>query len=568
MLVVTLLFIVSISPISPISNSLKQEGLLWSPVVNLTSNENTVSLNNLVNTIPPNASVLTQNTIFPHLSSRINAYVIPFSNVVNDTGYIRFLINSSEYVLLELSLQDSNTKFVFNEITQNNSYGVYALASNAILFKRDFQGEPMFAHYTEYKVFSAYKDLDKASFSQNISDSSAASEEVVLCPKNSIGYFVYGPYTYLLQGSYEVTFTVKVGEHNSSRVGWCDVSSNFGDSIVSKRDIFGFELQPNKWTNFTLTFTSTKIMTDVEFRASSYGTAGIYIDRVIMKRVSPNATSDFGLRTFGSSDLSLTSGYVSEEGFLVFQQNTASSGYWHGPYISLPAGKYRATVLLKVSPSPQEPLKHILTLSVSANIGRDIYAKYEVKASDFLNKDKAADWQEFTLEFIARDNLASVEFTGLAPSSNFNIYLAYIIVEKLVLSPDLNYELFSVQRGLQVKAGQIVNDASSHSGEVALSQKGLDEGVLTYGPYITLPSGTYNAVFRIKTFETSQNASVRYEVISQPDTRILSQMTLNSSEIHDGSWFSLEALTANIEFRVSSNGMTNLYVDTVTVLFP
>jgi hypothetical protein len=51
-------------------------------------------------------------------------------------------------------------------------------------------------------------------------------------------------------------------------------------------------------------------------------------------------------------------------------------------------------------------------------------------------------------------------------------------------------------------------------------------------------------------------------------------MALNSSEIHDGSWFnvtlpfSLEAPTANIEFRVSSNGMTNLYVDMVTVWFP
>jgi hypothetical protein len=51
-------------------------------------------------------------------------------------------------------------------------------------------------------------------------------------------------------------------------------------------------------------------------------------------------------------------------------------------------------------------------------------------------------------------------------------------------------------------------------------------------------------------------------------------MALNSSEIHDGLWFnvtlpfSLEALTPNIEFRVSSNGMANLYVDTVTVLFP
>jgi hypothetical protein len=493
--------------------------------------------------------------------------------VTNDTKYVRFLINNSQYVLLEL-LPDVMTNFVLNEITYNNSYGAYALANNAILFKRGFQGEPLFAHYTEYRVFSAYKDLNTTSFSQILTDSSASSEKVVLCPKNLTGYFSYGPYNYLLQGSYEVTFTVKTGEHNSSRVGRFDIVSNFSDSTLSKRDIFGFELQPNKWTNVTLAFTSTKLLTNVEFRASSFGTTDIYLDRVIMKRISPNATSDFGLRTFVSGDLSLTSGYASTEGFLIFQQNTESSGFWYGPYLSLAPGKYRVTVLLKVSPPPQISQEHILTLRVSANSGKHIYAKYEVKGADFLYEDNASDWQEFTLEFIARDNLEDVEFTGLAPSSNFNIYLAYISVEKLVLSPDVNYEVFSVQRGLQVDAGLIVSDVSSQSGEVAFSRKGLDQGILVYGPYVALPSGAYKAVFRAKASETSQNAEIHFEVISQPDTRVLSNRTLNSSEIYDGSWFnvtltfSLEVLTDNIEFRVSSNGMTNLYVDTVMVLFP
>jgi hypothetical protein len=229
---------------------------------------------------------------------------------------------------------------------------------------------------------------------------------------------------------------------------------------------------------------------------------------------------------------------------------------------------------LKITPSPQQPDEHVLTLSASTNFGRDVFAKYEVKTSDFLNKDEAAGWQQFTLEFITRDNVEKVEFTGIAPSQNFTMYLAQIIVEKLSLSPDLNYEIFSIQKGLQIQAGQIVSDASSHSGEVALSRKGLDDGVLTYGPYIALSSGNYSAVFRIKTYETSQNATIRFEVVSQQGTNILSKMTLNSSEIHDESWFNvtlpfyLQVAHSNIEFRVSSNGMTNLYVDTVTVLFP
>jgi uncharacterized membrane protein len=574
MVIASMLFTISISPLSPLSAPFVKEGLVWYPMGGLESNEKIESLTDLVNAIPPNASVLTQNTIFPHVSNRLNAYALPISDIMNDTKYVSSLINSSDYVLLDLSWNDLNTNFVLNEITRNNSYGAYALALNAILFKRGFQGEPMFSHYTEYRVFSAYKDLTTASFSQTIRDSSAISEKVVLCPKNSTGCFVYGPSNYLLPGSYEVTFTVKAESHNSSRVGWCDVTSNSGNFSVSKRDIFGFELQPNTWTNFTLAFTSTKILTNAEFRASSYGAANMYIDRVIMKRISSNATSNFGMRTFGSGDLFLASGYASTEGFLVSQQNTTSGTFWYGPYVNLPAGRYRVTFLLSVSPLPQKPDEHILTLSISAGSGSAVYAKYEVKASDFLNKERASDWQEFSLEFIARDPLEGVEFAGLNPSSNFTISLAYVLLEQLVLSPDLNYELFNVQRGLQVYAGQIVSDASSQSGEVALSQKGVDEGILIYGPYITLPRGNYTAVFRIKANETSQNASVSFEVISQPSPHILSNTTLSSSEIYDNEWFNvtlpfaLEALTPNIEFRVSSNGMTNLYVDTVTVMFP
>jgi hypothetical protein len=133
--------------------------------------------------------------------------------------------------------------------------------------------------------------------------------------------------------------------------------------------------------------------------------------------------------------------------------------------------------------------------------------------------------------------------------------------------------IFNANRELSIKSGKIVSDASSISGEVALSQKGLDEGVLTYGPYIALPSGTFKAVFRIKTYETSPNATVTFDVCTGFGSVSLSRMTLGSSEINDGSWFnvtlpfSLGALTSNIEFRASSNSMTNLYVDSVTVQY-
>lgn len=167
------------------------------------------------------------------------------------------------------------------------------------------------------------------------------------------------------------------------------------------------------------------------------------------------------------------------------------------------------------------------------------------------------------------------------PKYSFNPYVvtySFVLFEKdfngkPILMPDFNHEIFTAQKDLLIQSGRLVNDASSRNGEVALSQKGLDEGTLTYGPYIALPVGTFEAVFRTKTSETSQNATITFDVSSQQGSFALSRITLNSSETSDGSWFNvtlpftLEALTTNIEFRASSNSMTNLYVDTVTVQY-
>ena len=78
MLVVSIVSTVTLNPLSPFADPLAKEGVWWYPGGDLTPNENSVSLSELVNLIPSNASILTQNHVFPHVSSRINAYVLPF----------------------------------------------------------------------------------------------------------------------------------------------------------------------------------------------------------------------------------------------------------------------------------------------------------------------------------------------------------------------------------------------------------------------------------------------------------------------------------------------------------
>jgi uncharacterized membrane protein len=190
---------------------------------------------------------------------------------------------------------------------------------------------------------------------------------------------------------------------------------------------------------------------------------------------------------------------------------------------------------------------------------RSEYVLLDLRASDY--------WSEYILS-----EIPALSFNPYAVTYSFMLFKKGFTA-KPVLVPGLDDEVFNAKTDLGIDSGQMISDASSISGEVALSQKGLDEGVLTYGPYIALPSGTFKAVFRIKTYETSPNATVTFDVCTGFGSVSLSRMTLGSSEINDGSWFnvtlpfSLGALTSNIEFRASSNSMTNLYVDSVTVQY-
>ncbi|MEM2099475.1 MAG: DUF2079 domain-containing protein, partial [Candidatus Bathyarchaeia archaeon] len=574
MLITSILLTASITPISPLAAPFINQRLLWYPPTNLEPNEQITSLTNLLNAVPPDASILTQNTIFPHVSNRLNAYVLPISSILNDTEYIRSLINRSDFILLDLTWNDWNTNFVLNEITKNNTYGAFALARNAILFKRDFQGEPLFANYTNYRVFSAYKDLALSQYAQAVNDNTVIDQKVVMSPNGYIGHFVYGPSIYLLPGAYEVTFTAKTDAVGGGRILGFDVVSNLTYPPLSKRDVFDFELPPFTWTNFTLSFTSTRILFNVEFRAFSYGVKNLYIDKVVLKRVSSDATSDFGTQTFGSDDLQLAAGYKSKDGLIVFAQNTSSGTIWFGPYINLPTGKYRCTAWLRISPLSQNAFERVLTLSVSSDCGSHVYARCDVSPSNFFVNGQPQNWQKFTLEFIAKEPLSAIEVAGHALSSNFTISLAYVLLEKIGVTAESNNVVFDIQSGLQVDAGQIIKDTSSRSGIVALSQKGLNEGIMVYGPYVSFFQGNYTAIFQIKTTEAMQNASIRFEIAYQPNSKILATKELNSTCIISDSWFnvtlpfSIQLLTDNVEFRVYSNGMMNLYVDTVTVLFP
>jgi uncharacterized membrane protein len=436
MIVATLLFAICMSPLSPISKTFVSQNYAQYSPVEFFLDKNAQSLNDLVNLVPVNASILTQNVIFPHVSNRINAYVIPFSDYEKPSAmetYVDQLINNSEYVLLDMQTLDNMDRTILNKIAENDSYGAYALGTQAILFKRGFHDQPINAFYVDNRTFLAYRDLIAGTPPGSIlDDASSSSGKVVFYPTDVAGYCVYGPYIYLLPGIYEVTFTVKAGQHSPGRLGTLDVTTDLSTNVLSFRDFYGFELKPNEWTNITVPFSLSTIRTGLEFRVYSLGTAEIFVDRLMLRRVSSNSTSNFNLKTVRIGDIKLGNGNLTEEGFLIHPHGTNGEVFWYGPYWSLSSGNYSITFFVKASPPAQQLNEPVLTLSISGRTGDaaplTVLKDRALYAQD-LSAVNGSEWHSFTLNFIVEKPLIDAEFRGLWPSTDYDLYLAFILLE-------------------------------------------------------------------------------------------------------------------------------------------
>ena len=436
-IVVTLIFAVSISPISPLSQAfLKSPPILW--YAQPYSSETYVNtLHEMIGMIPPNASILTQNNIFPHLSSRINAYVIPTIEVQSKsatdalTNYIRQQMNQSDYVLLDsIGLGTEKwTSYVLDQIDNRSDFRAYAVGGSAILFMKGYNGTSFFVPNGNQEIFLGRSDLMIPS-GQIIYDKDSNDGNVAFSPNGTdAGVFLYGPYVFLPLGVYEITFEVKLGTHQDGYLATIDVSEGHGTSILSKRDLFGFEAPSNAWINYTLSLSSTQLRRAVEFRIFTNGAADIYLDRVIVKRILTQTATDFGARTYSQRDLSLNGCTINEEGFIVFRQNSSNGVIWYGPYITLPTGYYRATFFLRAS-SPINSSEKILSLDVTALNGKLFLATRNLYQTDLPNSSNASNWQNIALDFTCGSQTSGVEFRGLDPSPDVDIYLAFILIQK------------------------------------------------------------------------------------------------------------------------------------------
>jgi len=148
LLILGVMFSLFASPLSPLLTRAKLDVPYFSEYYLPTITEHTVTLQRIVELVPPNASVLTQNNIFPHFSGRLNAYVCPPPRVVDYAPqdvkvYVDQLISKSEYVLVDVKTDVYEaSELIFSRIWKMD-FGLFAAEDGIYLYKRGYEGEPV-----------------------------------------------------------------------------------------------------------------------------------------------------------------------------------------------------------------------------------------------------------------------------------------------------------------------------------------------------------------------------------------------------------------------------------------
>ena len=263
MLVTSIFFCLTLSPLNPLI-----EGGYPSPAyVRSEITEHTRLLSRIIDLVPQNESILTQDSIFPHVSGRLDAYVmipsVPGQSLLWKRAIESILSLNTTYVLIDLKLDANVGGALFSNVVRKNEYGLYASADRIYLFRRFYSGEPVLFE----PICIRYDPKDLVSNAKIIYDPTSVSGEV-LCHKTTdsdLTTFWYGPYDTLAPGSYQATFNLKLSSNVQGHVLTIDVRTQ-GETLAFL-DLLGETFtQENSWQNFTLGFVLTHPVQDIEFR--------------------------------------------------------------------------------------------------------------------------------------------------------------------------------------------------------------------------------------------------------------------------------------------------------------
>jgi uncharacterized membrane protein len=228
------------------------------------SNAHVDALNKILLLVPSNASILTQNNIFPHIANNLETYIWLPGSVVPE--YILVDFKSNEF---RTQVWNTTTEELFYKLVTKYDYGLVATADGVWLMKLGYKGKTIIEEpFTEPLKF-VFRDLTPYSGTYTL-DLSSENLIVLTHVASDLGNTTFwaGPYFTLPPGKYVAVFKLKVDNIKPSiKLMTTDVVTDYGETVLTRRVIYGEDFRkPNEWHYFELEFSLKDITRLLEFR--------------------------------------------------------------------------------------------------------------------------------------------------------------------------------------------------------------------------------------------------------------------------------------------------------------
>ncbi len=168
-------------------------------------------LQQVIGMIPSQASVLTTTTLFPEVSGRTDAYVLPTSSYFlgNRTfaGVLDGYVNDSRFILVDYRV-DVYSAVILTTFVNLTDFGLYAEADGAYLYERGWQGPPaLYLPWAPTTIEPSSLVIGAAAI-----ETSLPGAPLHHAPQGQEGTELWsGPGLYPLPpGTYQVTLTLRV----------------------------------------------------------------------------------------------------------------------------------------------------------------------------------------------------------------------------------------------------------------------------------------------------------------------------------------------------------------------
>jgi uncharacterized membrane protein len=272
-------------------------------------------VNDFIEIVPKNASILVQNNIFPLVSDRATAFVTPTSVFYPSnhsfTTTLSNMLTEMDYILLDFKSSIIDSAIILSNKIINEEFGLLAFADGVFLLKRGYTKTPLiFEGFCE-----TYDFKDLILLNGTLQNDPRSKSPAIMGKSGNNEDFWYGPYKYLPPGKYQAIYRMKINQKIVGEILTLKVRSfvsevhgqvlgnnstgyhiifSLKETEIKKehgtRKIFGEDFIPNDYTDFVIDFDVETLGAFEFIGVAINSTTEIYLDQIEVKQIETSYT--------------------------------------------------------------------------------------------------------------------------------------------------------------------------------------------------------------------------------------------------------------------------------------